>query len=98
MHSSCGLMQACACRYEDWMKMFLRSCGPRCARVHLLPVFDLTQVCHESPYRLPAVAAVHHLQAAPWQQLNISLGSPLRSALCLCHKHRSSSAAFRTCQ
>ena len=32
------------CRYEDWMKMFLRSCGPKCAKVRLLPVFDLTQV------------------------------------------------------
>jgi hypothetical protein len=34
----------CLARYEDWMKMFLRSCGPRCAKVRMLPVFDLTQV------------------------------------------------------
>ena len=34
----------CPPRYEDWMKMFLRSCGPRCAKVRMLPVFDLTQV------------------------------------------------------
>ena len=29
--------------------MFLRSCGPRCAKVHLLPVFDLTQVRQTEP-------------------------------------------------
>ena len=57
----CGLMQACACRYEDWMKMFLRSCGPRCAKVHLLPVFDLTQVCWQSPCQTPDVALVRAL-------------------------------------
>ena len=42
--------------------MFLRSCGPRCAKVHLLPVFDLTQVCRQSPSRLPTTASVHTLQ------------------------------------
>ena len=31
-------------RYEDWMKSFLRSCGPRCRGVQLLPAYDLTQV------------------------------------------------------
>ena len=34
----------CAPRYEDWIKLFLRQCGPRCANVQLLPVYDLTQV------------------------------------------------------
>lgn len=38
------MREECACRYEDWMKMFLRSCGPKCAKVRMLPVFDLTQV------------------------------------------------------
>ncbi|KAK9907951.1 hypothetical protein WJX75_000456 [Coccomyxa subellipsoidea] len=29
--------------YEDWMKTFLRSCGPRCSKIGILPVFDMTQ-------------------------------------------------------
>lgn len=37
-----------SCRYEDWVKTFLRSCGPKCANVHLLPVFDLTATRHDA--------------------------------------------------
>lgn len=44
--------------------MFLRSCGPRCAKVRMLPVFDLTQVtpCPALPNSpmLNSVAAVLH--------------------------------------
>lgn len=51
------------------MKMFLRSCGPKCAKVRMLPVFDLTQViplllkpyyCHHDALTLPTV--LHKLQ------------------------------------
>lgn len=60
------------CRYEDWMKMFLRSCGPKCAKVRLLPVFDLTQVssCRDLlPVcaREPHAWVQQHMPLQPWQ-------------------------------
>ncbi len=50
--------------------MFLRSCGPKCAKVRLLPVFDLTQVI---PRRLLLSICAHRRHA--WVQRQLGLQS-----------------------
>ena len=61
--------------------MFLRSCGPRCAKVHLLPVFDLTQVCRQTPDQCVAIASMHALQPPHWPDCSNNHGSLLHCAI-----------------